>query len=179
MAAPLVAFPPCGGDDRAGPAGTDGQPFMKTDALTHAGMDGSRESAFREGVVAGGNCRRGRRASAFPSRSFAVSAGNGASRTCVAVAPRSLLISHHKGLRPAGLGARELQCTGISRDWLRGECTCRVNGILIMFPLACSIRTGGRFGRRNDGQAEFSQGWGLIAGPQTPMRQAESTGAKE
>jgi hypothetical protein len=50
-----------------------------------------------------------------------------ASRTCVAIAPGSLLIS---------------RCQ-VNAGWLPSECACRVNGILIMFPLACSIRVGG------------------------------------
>jgi hypothetical protein len=159
---------------------------MRIDALTHASMDRPREGRFREGAVTGVRrpCPRGldRQGSAFLSRSL-FHAGNGASRTCVAVAPRSLLVSRDKVYGqpslPHGNAMRRKKTRSISGGWRRGECTCRVNGILIMFPLACSIRAGGRFGRRCDGRAGFSQGWGLIAGPQTPMRQAESTGAKE
>jgi len=146
------------GAANVGTAGMTGQRSMMTDTLTHNGLcHGAATSARRP----------------FPSRSCFSAGSAGASRTCVAVSPRSLLISGYL------VNSQPGPARGNHAGRLHGECAYRVNGILIMFPLACSIRAGGRHGRSSDGCAKFSQGWGLIAGPQTPVRQAESTGAKE
>jgi len=97
----------------------------------------------------------------FPSRSHFVTAG-GASRSCVAAAPWSLLISHHKVQRPAGPSKVG---SGFNGTGFVGECTGSINKILIVFPLACSIRGRGRFGRllditgRQNDWAGCSQGW--------------------
>src|SRR5229473_4986194 len=82
-------------------------------------------------------------------------------RTPVAAQLRSLLISRHKinaGLSPvAGLG-REAGIVGAR---------ILVNGILIIFPLACSLGDpGGVFGRRAAAKPVISRGRGLISGPQ-------------
>ena len=161
-AAPVVTFPPREQDNagakKCGGRGMTGQRPMKTDTLAYNGLCHGAATSVRH---------------PFPSRSCFISGSADASRTCVAVLPRSLLISGRLVNSQPGLAR------GNHAGRLHGECACRVNGILIMFPLACSIRAGGRHGRSSDGCAEFSQGWGLIAGPQTPVRQAESTGAKE
>jgi hypothetical protein len=113
-----------------------------------------------------------------------------ASRTCVAAATQPLLISRHRVQSP---GSAAIRVSGRFRAGLGVvgvSVRCRVNGILIMFPLACSISRRGRFGRMYDRspvrlmtKPGDSQGWDLSEARRRQgkchVRQAELTGAKE
>jgi hypothetical protein len=168
----LVAFPPVVFRRCRASSGRNGAETGRTGdanaAIPREYME-RHDNRVRNGV--GGSSAAGCGQYLFPSRSL-FGGGTTASRTCVAVAPCALLISRHIASgQPARLaGLRR----GLCRERVR-----RVNGMLIMFPLACPIGIEGRFGRQCDVQTRVSDRRGLIAGPWTPARQAESTGAME